>query len=125
MRVLVCGTRYYSDGLKFLIQSELERRKDIKVIIEGGAKGADSLAAEWACATQGCQGAVELETYPAEWNKHGPSAGPKRNQRMLDEGKPDLVLAFHTDPGLGKGTADMVRRAKKAGVPVEVFLVVK
>ena len=36
------------------------------------------------------------------------------NQRMLDEGKPDLVVAF---PGAG-GTKDMVRRAVKAGVPV-------
>lgn len=42
------------------------------------------------------------------------SAGPKRNQRMLDKGKPDLVLAF---PG-GDGTADMVRKAKSAGVPI-------
>jgi hypothetical protein len=34
---------------------------------------------------------------------------------MLLEGKPDLVVAF---PG-GKGTADMVRRARKANVPVK------
>jgi len=33
---------------------------------------------------------------------------------MLDEGKPDLVVAF---PG-GGGTKDMVRRAVKAGVSV-------
>jgi hypothetical protein len=42
----------------------------------------------------------------------GRSGGPKRNQQMLEEGKPDLVLAF---PG-GRGTADMVRRAP-SGVP--------
>jgi hypothetical protein len=41
-------------------------------------------------------------------------AGPLRNQRMLDEGKPDLVVAF---PG-GGGTKDLVRRAVKAGVSV-------
>ena len=41
-------------------------------------------------------------------------AGPLRNQRMLDEGKPDLVVAF---PG-GGGTKDMVRRSVKAGVPI-------
>jgi predicted Rossmann-fold nucleotide-binding protein len=33
---------------------------------------------------------------------------------MLSEGKPDLVIAF---PG-GRGTADMIRQAKEAGVPV-------
>jgi hypothetical protein len=35
---------------------------------------------------------------------------------MLDEGKPDLVLAF---PG-GRGTRNMVGQAKRAGVPVEI-----
>jgi len=49
-----------------------------------------------------------------EWDKIGKKAGPLRNQRMLDEGKPDLVVAFS---GSG-GTKDMVRRAVKAGVSV-------
>jgi hypothetical protein len=48
------------------------------------------------------------------WDELGKKAGPLPNQRMLDEGKPDLVVAF---PGAG-GTKDMVRRAVKAGVPV-------
>jgi hypothetical protein len=39
----------------------------------------------------------------------------------LDEGKPDLVLAFHNDIEHSKGTADMVRRAARAGVRVEVI----
>jgi hypothetical protein len=78
-------------------------------IIHGGAAGAD-----W------CAGAVaELRDIPqsvfkADWKAHGRAAGPIRNQQMLDQGKPDLVLAF---PG-GRGTADMVRRAKAAGVEV-------
>ena len=44
-------------------------------------------------------------------------AGPVRNARMLVE-KPDLVIAF---PG-GPGTADMVRRARAAGVEVVEIL---
>ena len=50
----------------------------------------------------------------AEWHRLGRKAGPIRNQRMLDEGKPDLVVAF---PG-GTGTAGMVALACKAGVRV-------
>jgi len=49
-----------------------------------------------------------------EWDELGKKAGPLRNQRMLDEGKPDLVVAF---PG-GGGTKDMVRRAVSAGVAI-------
>jgi len=37
---------------------------------------------------------------------------------MLDEGKPDLVLAF---PG-GSGTADMVKRAKVSGIETKIFM---
>lgn len=41
-------------------------------------------------------------------------AGPDRNQRMIDEGRPGLVIAF---PG-GDGTADMIHRAQEAGIEV-------
>jgi len=35
---------------------------------------------------------------------------------MLDQGRPDIVLAFHTNINQSKGTKDMVERAKKAGI---------
>jgi hypothetical protein len=68
------------------------------------------LAGKWA-ESQG----VTVEAYPADWKKHGRAAGPIRNQRMLDE-NPDILVAF---PG-GKGTADMVARARKASLTVIV-----
>jgi hypothetical protein len=40
---------------------------------------------------------------------------------MLDEGRPDRVLAFHVDISRSRGTADMIRRARLQGVPVQVF----
>lgn len=108
MRVLVCGGRHYQDRDRvFSVLDSLSP----EVVIEGGADGADRLAYCWVRERRSCQG---WERYEAEWDKHGKGAGPLRNQRMLDEGKPDLVLAF---PG-GRGTADMVRRAKRAGVEV-------
>jgi len=110
MRVLVCGGRDYKDDHKvFFVLGEVDAELGIDVLIEGGATGADARAAEWARTMK-----VDTLTYPADWANNGRSAGPLRNQRMIDEGKPDLVVAF---PG-GKGTADMVRRAEKAGIPV-------
>ena len=44
----------------------------------------------------------------------GRKAGPIRNQRMLDDGKPDLVIAFSG----GKGTAGMMAIARRAGVKI-------
>lgn len=108
MRVLVCGGRDYWD--KATIRKELAEVKPTSVI-HGAARGADTLAGEVAEAM-----GVPVEEYPARWNDYGKAAGPIRNQAMLERGKPDLVLAF---PG-GNGTADMVQRARKAGVPVRV-----
>jgi hypothetical protein len=114
MRVLVCGGRDYRDGPHlFATLTGLNiSRGPISHVIHGCAKGADSLAAQWA-ANAGADNVVQVP-FRADWTNFGRRAGPIRNQRMLDEGKPDVVVAF---PG-GSGTADMVRRAKAAGLEV-------
>jgi len=119
IRLLVCGGRDYD---KFAAWNWLEANVEdyvsevlgfnqVKVValIHGGARGADEGAKEW-----GESEHATVVEYRADWKKHGRAAGPTRNQRMLDEGKPDIVIAF---PG-GRGTKDMVSRAKMAGVPV-------
>jgi len=105
MRLLVCGGRNYSDTE--MVYSAL-RELHPSVVITGGYKGADGLAYAWAYPV------VPTDVYEADWGQYGRAAGPIRNQRMLDEGKPDAVLAF---PG-GRGTADMIRRAEAAGVRI-------
>ena len=106
MRVLVCGGRDFDDWPLFC---ETLKRFEIDIVVSGDAPGADTMALEW------CEdAAVPLQRHVANWSEFGRAAGPIRNQAMLDEGKPDLVIAF---PG-GRGTADMVRRARAAGVKV-------
>lgn len=110
MRVLVCGGRDYTDTARvFAVLDKLQAGRPLDVVIEGGAKGADACAKEWAF-----RRSVSVETYEAEWDVHGTFAGPVRNKRMLQEGRPDLVIAF---PG-GKGTRSMVGLARKFGVEV-------
>ena len=109
MRVLVTGGRDFSNReLLFETLDRLHAAHGFTALIHGDANGADRLAGEW-----GAVRGVTVEAHPADWKKHGRSAGPIRNQKMLEE-KPDLVVAF---PG-GRGTADMVRRAKQAGLEV-------
>lgn len=109
MRVLICGGRDYNErDVVFDALMSLAAHEDL-TIISGMARGADTLGADWAILH-----GMELLKYPADWSTHGKAAGPIRNQQMLDEGKPDLVLAF---PG-GRGTDDMKRRAREAGVEV-------
>lgn len=117
MKILVCGGRDYLDYIKVKatldsIVGQVENLDEV-VIIQGGAKGADFLAKVYAYCWG--WGGLTCKEFPANWREFGPAAGHIRNQQMLDEGKPDLVVAFKG----GRGTADMMRRAKKAGVEVK------
>jgi len=112
IRVIVCGGRDYheADLLYSLLDRELNGRwhgLDV-VVVTGGCTGADIMAEAWAD-----ERGLTVEKHLADWHRHGRAAGPFRNQKMLDLGA-DYVVAF---PG-GRGTADMVRRAEGAGVPV-------
>lgn len=108
--VLVCGGRDFL-GKKLLCETldRLNSTRPFGTLIHGGAVGVDALAGEWARVNN-----VTVEVFPANWKKYGKSAGPIRNAQMLQEGKPDLVVAF---PG-GKGTANMVKQAKDSGFNV-------
>lgn len=110
MRVLVCGGRHFDDA--FTLGAWLGGiHKDyvITLLIEGGQTGADRMArkfAKWA--------GIPVKTVEADWAKYGKAAGPIRNQKMIDDEKPDLVVAFEG----GDGTANMVAKARKANIRV-------
>lgn len=110
-RVLVCGGRNFTNSPAMnTLLGHLHDEYDFHVLIHGDAPGADKLAAAWAE-----HFGIDIEAYPAEWAKYGRSAGPRRNRQMLEEGKPDLVVAL---PG-GRGTANMVMLAIEAGVELK------
>lgn len=111
-RLLICGDRHWRH--RGLIRRVLLHAKP-DVVIEGEAPGADTLAREIAERL-----GIPVEKYPAHWTTQGKSAGMRRNQRMLDEGKPTEVIAFHDHIHHSRGTRDMCRRALDAGLKVTV-----
>lgn len=99
MRVLVCGgTKYNNTKLIYDTLDHLHESIGFTVIIEGEAQGVDITSRHWA-ESRG----IEVEPYPADWNRYGKGAGHIRNKQMIDEGNPDLVIAF---PG-NRGTKNM------------------
>lgn len=105
MRVLVCGGRTFDNWR--IVRGTLNKLDPAPtVIIQGGAPGADSLAAKYADVH-----GIPLVTYPALW-KQGRKAGPIRNAFMLQDSRPDIVVAF---PG-GRGTDNMIKLAETANV---------
>lgn len=113
MRVLVCGGRDYNDWRYIDWVLQRMRSCGLTNIIHGDARGADTWAKEWAMAEH-----IPEIPFPAKWKRPNGTrdlqAGHKRNQQMIDEGHPDLILAF---PG-GSGTADMIRRGREHNIPV-------
>lgn len=107
MRLVVTGGRDYTDRATVFAALDALRPTEIA---HGGASGADSLAGEWAKAR-----GVPCTVFKADWDNDGRfAAGPIRNRRMLDEFRPELVVAF---PG-GNGTADCVKAALERRIRV-------
>jgi hypothetical protein len=104
----VVANRFEIEKLNSTLDALKKEFSDL-IIIQGEAKGADSLARDWAHRSK-----VMTLSFPANWKAFGKSAGFLRNIQMLEEGNPDLVVAF---PG-GRGTEMMCEIAEKAGVPV-------
>ncbi len=113
MRVVVTGSRHVRD--KIPVWGELEMLRDCGMIkvAQGGARGADKHALSWAVAND-----FPYKTYKVDEMIDGrwPAAGPRRNARMLDCFKPDLVLAF-PQPG-SRGTWDCIKAAASRGIRV-------
>lgn len=109
-RPIVCGSRHAKK--RDVVWDDLDRLRaehSFSAIISGAYYGVDWMALTWAI-----DRGIPVIGVPAKWAELGKAAGPERNQRMIDDWQPDGCIAF---PG-GAGTADMVRRAKAAGLPV-------
>lgn len=121
MKILVCGSRSWDDPGP--IARELEkvvRAPGVEAahvtVIHGAARGADAIAGSVARGF-----GYRVIACPADWNRFGRAAGPIRNQQMLKDHQPELVLAFARDLSTSTGTAHMVQIARKAGVTVHHF----
>lgn len=111
-RVLVCGDRHWSD--KKFLEDYLDKI-NIDTLIQGDCSGADRLAKEYAERKK-----ISCLSFPAKWKEYGNRAGPLRNALMLEEGKPDFVVAFHDNIEESKGSKDMKNKAKKADLSVVI-----
>lgn len=98
-------------------------------LMHGCAEGADTIGDEWAK-----ENGILRRKRPADWNgpcgpecrpghrrrnrrgaEYCPLAGPRRNQQMVDEQPVLFVAASYRN---STGTADAIRRATAAGIPI-------
>ena len=116
-RVLVSGSRIFDDErLAFKVLDDIHQidcEYQPLIIVHGGAKGADNIAARWAY-----DRGMHSEVFKPDWDNLGKAAGILRNIDMLRSGV-DLVVAFPR--GHARGTKHMIKIAQEAGTEVRVY----
>lgn len=128
-RILVTGSRDWtregaiSSALLHASARSEDQYKDMVLVVGDCPTGADAIALGiWDCFNFG-----EVEVFTADWNKHGYSAGPKRNNAMVASGA-EVCLAFiieGTDSkgkALSRGSKGCANAAEKAGIRVVRFI---
>lgn len=121
MKVIVAGSRSFDDyGLLCEVMYQLFAHRgpgtapdyqDL-ILISGTARGADRLGMRWARDRH-----IPIYKYPADWDRHGPAAGPIRNREMAADG--DVLVAFWD--GESRGTKNMIHEAVREGLEVHVY----
>jgi len=109
MKVIIAGGRDFKDYEMFV--SCLERTKfNIEEVVSGAANGADKFGEVFAKSFD-----LKLKIFPAEWDKYGKSAGPKRNKKMAKYA--DGLIVFWD--GCSRGSKNIIEEMKKLNKPIE------
>lgn len=127
-RILVTGSRDWDNVASVFehLTHVMRRWGTDLIVIHGGAKGADTIAGQWASVQF-----VQEEVHPADWENCGNNCGPDhyryrngqpycpragfvRNSKMVELGA-DICLAFIKNNS--KGATMCADLAEKSGIP--------
>ena len=120
MRLALVGSRNFIDYKSFklaifkTLQEWNKDISDIKCIISGGAKGADTLAEQFAREFN-----IETQIYRVDWKQYGRGAGLMRNTTIVNDST--NMIAFPSK--FGKGTQDSIRKAHISCDKVKVLYI--
>lgn len=115
-KLVVAGCRDFDDYS--LLSAELDEYLKDKIkthnvtIVSGCATGADSLGEEYAT-----QKGLNIKKFPADWDKYGNAAGPKRNLQMAEYA--DAVIVFWDNKS--SGTRNMIECARRENIPCKII----
>lgn len=115
MKVIIAGSRSVTSP-SVIIDAINYSGFDIDEVVSGTARGVDRIGEQW-----GCSNNKKITRFPADWDKHGKSAGYRRNVDMAQYA--DALIAVWD--GSSKGTQHMINIAHENGLEVFIFLVNK
>lgn len=106
MRVIIAGSRNISD-YKLIAETIIKSGFNITEVVSGCATGVDTLGEQWARAND-----VPIKEMPANWNRHGNSAGPIRNRDMAEYADAAIIIWDGESRGTRNMIENMIRRKK-------------
>jgi len=117
MILAVVGSRSINDeGVIFRqLDSLLSFNSDIELVVTGGAKGVETIAAGWEKLNS-----IEVKVIRPDYSSHPPRIAPLiRNREIVNCS--DYIIAIWD--GKSRGTKYVINYAKKVGKIVKIFLV--
>ena len=110
-KIIVAGSRNFmvKDFVFKKLDEIIKGYKNVE-IVEGGAKGVDYLAKQYAIEHN-----IPCKEFPANWNLYGRSAGILRNKDMASYS--DVLIAFYNG---SRGTSNMIKGAKDKGLDIYI-----
>jgi SLOG family YspA-like protein len=112
-RVLVTGSRTWTDHTVIRAALAATWQPDAVLVSGGCPRGADRL-----CEQCWHHWGGQIEQHPADWQRHGRTAGYLRNQHMVTLGA-DLCLAFIRDHS--PGATHCADTAERTGIPTRRY----
>jgi hypothetical protein len=112
-RDLKCRDEVYAD-----LDSTIIAHPDLRIRVGDCRTGLDAFVTAWAKRRWGARWWQYCKVYQADWATYRKAAGPKRNQRMVDDGAAECRAWYAPPPALNDGTSGCVKLASKAGIPV-------
>lgn len=118
MKLIIAGSRTINPGSSFLKGCICDFGIDVTEIVSGTAYGVDKAGEKLTNSLDTDLLSLKLKgklaKFPANWDKHGKSAGHIRNAEMAKYG--DALLLIWD--GSSRGSANMKQNMEKLGKPV-------
>ena len=113
MKIAIIGSRTATTNILYQrLCEELKSISDIKLIVSGGAVGADTLAEQYAYEHN-----IEKLIFYPNWSIYGKSAGFIRNKQII--GAADIVIAIWD--GKSKGTLSSINIARSQNKEIRLI----
>ena len=114
MKIIIAGSRTFNDYKKLckVCDNILQDQNNIEIVSGAYYRGADKLGEQYAK-----EKGYKTTRFPADWNKFGKAAGPKRNHQMADYA--EALIAFWN--GKSRGTQNMIQLSRKYGLKSRII----